>query len=81
MRPIIIFLAIFLTSSFANAQTSSRWDNKEGEYGYAFEDDPLNAYGFGPSDTTIKVRPLAARIMLLRPRTNFILNIQGNPRL
>lgn len=45
--------------------------DKEG-YGYEFEDDPLNAGGFGPNDATIKVRPRAARTTLIRPRTSFV---------
>ena len=39
---------------------------------YEFDDDPLSAGGFGPSDATIKVRPKAARTTLIRPRTHFI---------
>lgn len=46
-------------------------DKAEG-YGYEFEDDPLNAGGFGPNDATIKVRPKAARTTLIRPRTSFV---------
>lgn len=46
-------------------------DGGEG-YGYEFEDDPLNAGGFGPNDATIKVRPRAARTTLIRPRTSFV---------
>lgn len=41
-------------------------------YGYEFEDDPLNAGGFGPNDATIRVRPRAARTTLIRPRTSFV---------
>ena len=48
-------------------------ENAGGEgYGYEFEDDPLNAGGFGPNDATIKVRPRAARTTLIRPRTSFV---------
>ncbi len=48
-------------------------DKKDGDgYGYEFEDDPLNAGGFGPNDATIKVRPRAARTTLIRPRTSFV---------
>jgi hypothetical protein len=46
-------------------------DDGEG-YGYEFEDDPLNAGGFGPNDATIRVRPRAARTTLIRPRTSFV---------
>lgn len=41
-------------------------------YGYTFDDDPLNAGGFGPNDATIRVRPKAARATLIRPRTSFV---------
>jgi len=41
-------------------------------YGYEFEDDPLNAGGFGPNDATIRVRPRAARTTLIRPRISFV---------
>jgi hypothetical protein len=34
----------------------------------AFEDDPLSAGGFGPDDTTIRVRPGPVRSTLIRPR-------------
>lgn len=48
-------------------------DKEKGDgYGYEFEDDPLNAGGFGPNDATIKVRPRAARTTLIRPRTSFV---------
>lgn len=46
-------------------------DGGEG-YGYEFDDDPLNAGGFGPNDATIRVRPKAARTTLIRPRTSFV---------
>ena len=44
----------------------------EGDYGYKFEDDPLSAGGFGPSDATIRVRPGPVRTTLIRPRTSFV---------
>jgi hypothetical protein len=43
-----------------------------GDYGYKFEDDPLSAGGFGPSDATIRVRPGPVRQTLIRPRTSFV---------
>lgn len=53
------------------ADGAAEGGDKEG-YGYEFEDDPLNAGGFGPNDATIKVRPRAARTTLIRPRTSFV---------
>lgn len=61
----LIGLALFAVSSVSLAQ------DEEG-YGYEFEDDPLNAGGFGPNDATIRVRPRAARTTLIRPRTSFV---------
>ena len=43
-----------------------------GDYGYKFDDDPLSAGGFGPSDATIRVRPGPVRTTLIRPRTSFV---------
>jgi hypothetical protein len=56
-----------------DAAAAAGGDEKKGDgYGYEFEDDPLNAGGFGPNDATIKVRPRAARTTLIRPRTSFV---------
>lgn len=52
--------------------SSSAFAQEEEGYGYEFDDDPLNAGGFGPNDTTIRVRPKAARTTLIRPRTSFV---------
>jgi hypothetical protein len=41
-------------------------------YGYEFTDDPLSAGGFGPNDSTIRVRANAQRTTLIRPRTSFV---------
>jgi hypothetical protein len=62
----------FITSAaFAQKQGVKEAKSDEG-YGYEFEDDPLNAGGFGPSDATIRIRPKAARTTLIRPRTTFV---------
>ena len=57
-------------SVFAQAAKEGKGDGDG--YGYTFEDDPLNAGGFGPNDATIRVRPRAARTTLIRPRTSFV---------
>jgi len=57
-------------SVFAQAPKEGKGDSDG--YGYTFEDDPLNAGGFGPNDATIRVRPRAARTTLIRPRTSFV---------
>ncbi len=67
---VVTGLFALAVSSVAFAQTK---DSKTSDgYGYTFEDDPLNAGGFGPNDATIRVRPRAARTTLIRPRTSFV---------
>ena len=44
----------------------------QGGPGYEFSDDPLNAGGFGPGDATIRVRPVAVRSQLIKPRISFV---------
>jgi hypothetical protein len=75
------FLAIALvtTSGASRAQdaagggaTTTGDKTGNGDYGYKFEDDPLSAGGFGPSDATIRVRPGPVRTTLIRPRTSFV---------
>lgn len=69
-------LGVLLVSSAAFAQNKAAAaagaDKKEQGYGYSFEDDPLNAGGFGPNDATIRVRPGPVRSVLIRPRTSFV---------
>jgi len=66
------FLALTLTTAaFAQDKGVSSQDTNDG-YGYEFDDDPLNAGGFGPNDATIRVRAKAARTTLIRPRTSFV---------
>jgi hypothetical protein len=54
------------------AATTTTASGASGDYGYKFEDDPLAAGGFGPSDATIRVRPGPVRTTLIRPRTSFV---------
>lgn len=79
MRVRIVSVAIGLAAfavaggAFAQAKEAAAGGggDKEG-YGYEFDDDPLAAGGFGPSDATIRVRPRAARTTLIRPRIQFV---------
>ncbi len=41
-------------------------------YGYEFKDDNLSAGGFGPNDSSIRVRAGGVRPTLIRPRTSFV---------
>jgi hypothetical protein len=72
--------ALVMTSGVSKAQeaaggggvTTTGAAAGNGDYGYKFEDDPLAAGGFGPSDATIRVRPGPVRTTLIRPRTSFV---------
>jgi hypothetical protein len=63
-------VALLAVASVASAQKDT--EGGDDGYGYEFDDDPLNAGGFGPNDATIRVRPRAARTTLIRPRTSFV---------
>jgi hypothetical protein len=65
---------LFAAESFAQdaAPAAAPGSSGTGDYGYKFEDDPLAAGGFGPSDATIRVRPGPVRTTLIRPRTSFV---------
>ena len=69
-----VVIAILAFSASALAQDTKVKEAAGGGdgYGYEFDDDPLNAGGFGPNDATIRVRPKAMRTTLIRPRTSFI---------
>jgi hypothetical protein len=64
------FLTLSASSRAQDAAPST--PGASGDYGYKFEDDPLSAGGFGPSDATIRVRPGPVRTTLIRPRTSFV---------
>lgn len=64
-------MAVSMVTLVASAQGIQESKTDDG-YGYSFDDDPLNAGGFGPNDATIRVRARAARTTLIRPRTSFV---------
>jgi hypothetical protein len=66
-----IGMAVALFAGAVSAQEIKESKSEDG-YGYEFDDDPLNAGGFGPNDATIRVRATAARTTLIRPRTSFV---------
>lgn len=66
-----VAVALSLLTMVASAQDIQEQKTDDG-YGYSFDDDPLNAGGFGPNDATIRVRARAARTTLIRPRTSFV---------
>ena len=72
---IITIIVIVLFSSLAFGQEVQGHANSfhtDNGYGYEFDDDPLAAGGFGTNESMIKVRPMAARTTLIRPRTSFV---------
>ena len=70
LTTIVVAPAAFAQGVRETAEAGGGGDDKG--YGYEFEDDPLNAGGFGPNDATIRVRPRAARTTLIRPRISFV---------
>jgi hypothetical protein len=74
----LVAATLLMLSSSSRAQdatpaaTGAAASGAGGDYGYKFEDDPLSAGGFGPSDATIRVRPGPVRTTLIRPRTSFV---------
>lgn len=65
-----VLVALALSAGMASAQVKE--SKSDDGYGYQFDDDPLNAGGFGPNDATIRVRAKAARTTLIRPRISFV---------
>ncbi len=71
----LILVALSLgVVSVASAQDAKDSAGGDG-YGYEFEDDPLSAGGFGPNDSRIRVRRGAQRSTLIKPRTQFIVEL------
>jgi hypothetical protein len=64
-------LFVLASVSVASAQEVKESTANDG-YGYEFDDDPLSAGGFGPNDSSIRVRRGAQRSTLIKPRTQFI---------
>jgi len=47
-------------------------ERTNGDYGYVFPDDPLNAENQGAASALIKVRSMVVRRTLIRPRLHFV---------
>ncbi len=65
----LVGVSLLVLAPAAFAQSEGGGDDG---YGYEFSDDPLSAGGFGPNDSTIRVRAKAQRTTLIRPRTSFV---------
>ena len=77
LTAIVVGLGVFLiaTSALAQRAVEGVKEGKESGYGYEFDDDPLNAGGFGPNDASIRVRSGPVRTTLIRPRISFVDNM------
>jgi predicted metallo-beta-lactamase superfamily hydrolase len=73
-----ITAAVLFSSTLAFADDSKKdgsfveTSTATGDQSVIFKDDPLGAGGLGPNDFVIKVPPSPKRVMLLRPRTQFV---------
>lgn len=69
-------LALGLCAASSAFADNTYVEKKDGnDQNVIFTDDPMTAPGMGPLGDPIKVRPSAVRMMLLRPRTNFIMQM------
>jgi hypothetical protein len=65
---------VVLCSNLALADNTGGYtENNVGkDQSVIFKDDPLAAGGLGPNDVRIRVMPSPKRVLLLRPRTQFV---------
>ena len=63
---------VVLCTNLALADNTYTENNVGKDQSVIFKDDPLAAGGFGPHDTQIRVVPSPKRVLLLRPRTQFV---------
>ena len=66
-------MCVFCTNLAFADDTSTYVENQNGkDQNIQFKDDVLDAHGFGAGDVTIRVMPAPKRVLLLRPRTQFV---------
>ncbi len=63
---------VVLCTNLALADDTYVENNSGKDQSVVFKDDPLAAGQFGPNDARIMVMPQPKRVMLLRPRTQFV---------
>jgi len=66
------FSVLLSSVAFADNTPTYTEQRSGSDQNVTFLDDPLAAGGFGPNDTPIAVMAHPKRIMLLRPRTQFV---------
>jgi hypothetical protein len=71
----LAFLAVSSTSSAKDPPSSAPPTASATDYGYIFSDDPMQAGVFTPNDARIVVSARATRVMLIRPRTLFVVEL------
>jgi hypothetical protein len=66
-------MCVFCTNLAFADDTSTYVANQVGkDENVTFKDDILDAHGFGAGDVRIRVMPAPKRVLLLRPRTQFV---------
>jgi len=66
-------LATVASSALADPPANTYVEQKSTDgQNVVFKDDPLAAGGFGSGDVMLKMRPTAVRMLLVRPRTQFV---------
>ncbi|MDP9001215.1 MAG: hypothetical protein M3O46_14025 [Myxococcota bacterium] len=78
--PLVITLAVLSFSATARANEISSDTNSprravDGDYGYVFSDDPMQAGAFTPTDARITVSRHVVRTQLIRPRRAFVVEM------
>jgi hypothetical protein len=78
LRAILCALALLTASSAAHAQTRTRCLRGDCEYG--FEDEAVNSPGYSAYGQWFTIRPPAKRVMLIRPRISFVMEMLKSPQ-
>ena len=73
-RTIPLACAVLALTSSAWADVESADHTQDGD-NYAFKDELLNSNVSFPSGVGIRVRPMAKRVMLIRPRASFVVEM------
>ena len=68
----LMVTSILAAASSAFADNTYVEQNGTAGQNVVFKDDPLAAGGLGPNDVILKTRPSAVRMVLVRPRTQFV---------
>ncbi|MBK8253870.1 MAG: hypothetical protein IPK82_14555 [Polyangiaceae bacterium] len=67
-----VFVSLLVAAPALADETTVKDAKSDKNYGYTFEDDPLQSGVAGTTGFVLKVRPKGFRTVLLRPRTTFV---------